>query len=115
MPWLQRPQVLVVIVNDFPHNAATLPAKVAEALCTANPVLGIGPVPGDLTETLAGASDTCGVTPSDVEGQRRFFQTMHRRWCQNDWPTVPRDSAQWSRKAQAAQLVSVLSEAVSSS
>lgn len=105
---LYQEQVLVVVINDFPNNFATVPGKIYEYLPTGNPVLGIGPEGGDAAALLseAGAGGMFG--HGDRQGLKRFIQEKYRSWKRGNLTAGAKDVGRYERKRLAGELAGEL-------
>lgn len=107
---LAEPQVLMLVINQFPHNTATVPGKIYEYMPTGNPILGIGPVDGDaaalLKEAAAGAMIGHG-----QQGQIEAFLSEHfKAWQLGQLNGGSRLMDQFDRRNLTDQLTKLFSE-----
>ncbi|NKB23608.1 MAG: glycosyltransferase [Kiritimatiellae bacterium] len=80
LEYLYQPQILVVVINNFQLNEATVPGKIYEYLPTGNPILGLGPVPGDTADILEKTGTGTMYTHHDKEGIKRFIRQSYDLW-----------------------------------
>ncbi|HMN04345.1 MAG TPA: glycosyltransferase [Flavobacteriales bacterium] len=100
MRHMQRARVLLLLVNDTPNLMGILPGKLFEYLGTGRPVLGVGPLAGDVARVLDRAPHAVVDRPGLME--RR--QDLKALFAAGRTPSDPR----WSRAATCAQMVDVL-------
>lgn len=104
---LFAPRVLVLVVNHFQGNEATVPGKVYEYLATGNPVLGIGPVPGDAADMLAKGRGARMCATDETEGVRHFYRQAYDTWKDGGLQTHKVDLPQFDRKKLTRKLADV--------
>ena len=100
MHHMQRARVLLLLVNDTPNLMDILPGKLFEYVSTGRPVLGVGPVEGDVSRVLDQAPHAVIDRPGLME-QRERIKAMF---------TAPRSEPdpRWSRAATCRQVVKAL-------
>lgn len=100
MRHMQRARVLLLLVNDTPNLMGILPGKLFEYLGTGRPVLGVGPLAGDVARVL----DRPPHAVVDRPGLMERRQDLKALFAAGRTPPDPR----WSRAATCAQMVDVL-------
>jgi glycosyltransferase involved in cell wall biosynthesis len=100
MRHMQRARVLLLLVNDTPNLMGILPGKLFEYVSTGRPILGVGPVEGDVSRVLDRQPHAVIDRPGLME-QRERIKAMFTAP-----PTAP--DPRWSRAATCRQVVEVL-------
>jgi glycosyltransferase involved in cell wall biosynthesis len=100
MRQMQRARVLLLLVNDTSNFLGILPGKLFEYVSTGRPVLGVGPVAGDVSRVLGIAPHAVLDRPSLID-QRELIKAMFAA------PASLPDP-RWSRAATCAQVVQAL-------
>ncbi|MBP9080087.1 MAG: glycosyltransferase [Flavobacteriales bacterium] len=96
MRHMQRARALLLLVNDTPNLMGILPGKLFEYVSTGKPILGVGPVEGDVSRVLDQSPHAVIDRPGLME-QRERIKGMF---------TAPesRPDPRWSRAATALQV-----------
>ncbi len=100
MRHMQGARVLLLLVNDTPNLMGILPGKLFEYVSTGRPVLGVGPVEGDVSRVLDQAPHAVIDRPGLME-QRERIKAMFTA------PPAEPDP-RWSRAATCRQVVEAL-------
>lgn len=114
MHLIHEQQVLILMINQFPGNEATVPGKLYEYLPTGNPILGWGPVPGDasdiliLNETHAGSMFNMG----DQRKIRFFIEKHYQNWREQKQREGGRLFARYDRERLTGRLAGVFNDLI---
>ncbi|MBS1568349.1 MAG: glycosyltransferase [Bacteroidetes bacterium] len=100
MRHMQRARALLLLVNDTPNLMGILPGKLFEYVSTGRPVLGVGPVEGDVSRVLDQAPHAVIDRPRLME-QRGRIKAMFTAA-----PSGP--DPRWSRKTTCVQVAEAL-------
>jgi len=109
---LAMPQVLVLVINDFPLNHATVPAKLFEYMASGNPILGLGPVQGDAANLLRQAKAGDFLEGGDADGIKRFLGESYRSWRKRGFQGEHRQLAAFERSALTRDLAGLFDSLV---
>lgn len=100
MRHIQRARALLLLVNDTPNLMGILPGKLFEYVSTGRPILGVGPVEGDVSRVLDQA-------PHAVIDRPRLMEQRERIKAMFTAPQAAPDP-RWSRAATCRQVVEAL-------
>jgi hypothetical protein len=112
---LYEDQVLVLVINDFPVNFATVPGKIYEYLPTGNPILGLGPSDGDAAAILHRTGAGIMLDQADIDGMKHFVTEKYQAWKHAGGERLPVDFEEFERRNLAGQLAGLFDSLVSAS
>jgi glycosyltransferase involved in cell wall biosynthesis len=103
-------QLLLVLVDQVPHNDLILPAKCLEMITTGNPMLSFGPPGGDVDHFMR--TRNCGILldyPDSHGIETRLLEAWHQ-WKQGTLNTGARPEPDLHRRSLTQRLADVFSE-----
>lgn len=105
---LYEPQVLLLSVDRVPHNDVITLGKAFDYLPTGNPVLGVGPLDGDIAQLLRQTGSGRMFDYEDRKNIEAFLVECWEHWKTGRLNSGPRILPEWERSTKTARLAELL-------
>lgn len=106
----QASQVLLICVNKVPSARSVITGKVFEYLQSKRPILGIGPLDGDLAEILKETKTGQMVDFDDVKTLKKLISQLYKKYKSGNLNVASQNVAQYHRKNLTEKLAKLLKE-----
>lgn len=100
-------QLLLVLVDRVPHNDMIIPAKCFEMMTTGNPLLAVGPAPGDTERMLKQSQSGTLCAYEDADAMEQEILRAYSDWKSGGLNEGPRAHPEIHRRQLTRQLAEV--------
>ncbi len=103
-------QILLLAVNDVPSSKSVITGKVFEYLQSKRPILGIGPIDGDLAEILNETEAGQIIDFNDLDAMKKVLLTYYQSYKDGKLVLQSKNIDRYHRKNLAKNLAAILKD-----
>ncbi|MFC1748188.1 glycosyltransferase [Pseudomonadota bacterium] len=107
---LAEPQLMLLSIEDIPHNKLIITGKIFDYITTGNPILGIGPVDGDAADIINKTNTGKMFDYANNEGIMNTILDAYYNWKEGKLQTSPQDYPDYKRENLAAKLANLMNK-----